>query len=203
MAHAKKTARKSVRTRSASAHKPAGNDAVAILKADHRQVEKWFDACLAARAQTRKQDFAQKICQALRIHTEIEHEIFYPAFLEATDEEDIHHEAEIEHESAKKLIAEIERCAPEDEYYDARIKVLSEMIKHHVNEEEKRDGMFAKARHSRMDLRALGEQLASRKAQLMASEADTEEQGGSAAASHNSNESNERIGSDSRVAARR
>ena len=115
----------------------------------------------------RKKKLAAQICQALEVHTEIEHEIFYPAFLEATEEEDIHHEAEVEHESAKKLIAEIEGSGPDDDYYDAKVKVLSEMIKHHVNEEEKRDGMFAKARQSDMDLKELGSQLAARKQDLM------------------------------------
>jgi hemerythrin superfamily protein len=164
MAKARKTARKSAKKRSAGA-----NDAIALLKADHRQVEKWFGEFESARAPGRKQDLAQKICQALEVHTEIEEEIFYPAFLEATKEEDIHHEAEIEHQAAKKLIAEIEQSGPDDEYYDAKVKVLSEMIKHHVNEEEQRGGMFAKARQSDMDLKTLGEQLAERKQQLMRS----------------------------------
>ncbi len=101
------------------------------------------------------------------MHTKIEEEIFYPAFLEATEEEDIHHEAEVEHDGAKNLIAQIEASGPEDDYYDAKVTVLSEMIKHHVKEEEKRDGMFAKARSAGMDLQALGEQLAARKAELM------------------------------------
>jgi hypothetical protein len=142
-------------------------DAISLLKADHREVEGWFEQFEKARSDDRKLELANKICTALKVHTLIEHEIFYPAFLEATQEEDIHHEAEIEHESAKKLIAEIEGSGPQDEYYDARVTVLSEMVKHHVNEEEKRDGMFAKARKSDMDLVALGEQLATRKQELM------------------------------------
>jgi len=103
----------------------------------------------------------------LTVHTTIEEEIFYPAFLEATEQEDLHHEAAVEHDGAKKLIAEIESSGPDDDYYDAKVTVLSEMIKHHVNEEEKRDGLFAKSRQSEMDLAALGEQLASRNAELM------------------------------------
>jgi hypothetical protein len=145
----------------------AGEDAIALLKADHRQVEEWFEQFESTRSADRKKKLAAQICQALEVHTEIEHEIFYPAFLEATEEEDIHHEAEVEHESAKKLIAEIEGSGPDDDYYDAKVKVLSEMIKHHVNEEEKRDGMFAKARQSDMDLKELGSQLAARKQDLM------------------------------------
>ena len=104
----------------------------------------------------RKQELATKICKALKVHTTIEEEIFYPAFLEATDEKDIHHEAEVEHNGAKKLIAEIEESSPDDEYFDAKVKVLSEMIKHHVKEEEKPGGMFAEARESDMDLDSAG-----------------------------------------------
>ena len=146
---------------------PASQDAIALLKADHRQVEEWFEQFESTRSDDRKKKLAGQICQALEVHTQIESEIFYPAFLEATEEEDIHHEAEVEHDSAKKLIAEIEGSGPDDEYYDAKVKVLSEMIKHHVNEEEQRGGMFAKARESDMDLKALGEQLAARKQELM------------------------------------
>ena len=146
--------------------KPAAKDAVALLKADHRQVEEWFAQFEKARDDERKQELASKICNALKIHTAIEEEIFYPAFLEASDDIDIHHEAEIEHRGAKNLIAEIEACSPGDEYFEPTVKVLSEMIKHHVKEEEKPDGMFAVARESNMDLVALGEELAARKAEL-------------------------------------
>jgi hypothetical protein len=167
------------------------------LKADHRQVEEWFEQFQSTRSEDRKAALSQQICQALKVHTQIEEQIFYPAFLEATAEEDVHHEAEVEHDGAKKLIAEIERRGPDDEYFDARVTVLSEMIKHHVNEEEKRDGMFAKARKSDMDLAALGEELASRKAQLMG-EAETD---GDAAAS-GSRGANARSDSNTDVTAR-
>lgn len=167
MPKGKKTARKSARRSPGAARRSASQDAIALLKADHREVEDLFEQFESARSGSRKEDLAQKICQALKVHTQIEAEIFYPAFLEATEEEDIHHEAEVEHDGAKKLIAEIEASGPEDEYFHARVTVLSEMIKHHVNEEEQRDGMFAKARQSRMDLAELGERLAARKAELM------------------------------------
>ncbi len=170
MAKGKKSARKSARRGPMPPRNGAQKDAIALLKADHRQVEGWFAQFESARVGSRKEELAQKICQALKVHTQIEEEIFYPAFLEATGEEDIHHEAEVEHNGAKKLIAEIEASGSDDEYYDAKITVLSEMIKHHVNEEEKRDGMFAKARQSEMDLGAIGERLASRKEQLTRSE---------------------------------
>jgi Hemerythrin HHE cation binding domain. len=141
-------------------------DAIALLKADHRQVEEWFEQFEKARDGDRKQQLATQICDALTVHATIEEEIFYPAFLAATGETDIHHEAEVEHNGAKKLIAEIEESSPDDEYFDAKVTVLSEMIKHHVKEEEKSDGMFSKARDSDMDLDALGEQLQARKAEL-------------------------------------
>jgi hemerythrin superfamily protein len=141
-------------------------DAIALLKADHREVEAWFEQFEKSRSESKKAELAQKICLALKVHTTIEEEIFYPAFLEATEETDLHHEAEVEHDGAKKLIAEIEASGPENEYFDARVKVLSEMIKHHVKEEEQPGGMFAEARDSEMDLEELGTQLAERKAEL-------------------------------------
>lgn len=141
-------------------------DAIALLKADHRRVEKWFGQFEKTRSGARKDDLARQICNALQVHTKIEEEIFYPAFLEATEEKDIHHEAEVEHNGAKKLIAEIESSDSQDEYFDAKVTVLSEMIKHHVREEEKSGGMFAKARQSDMDLKHLGERLTARKAEL-------------------------------------
>lgn len=164
-------AKKSTRSRSTRASNGRTPDAIALLKADHRQVEEWFEQFEKARDDDRKQRLATKICNALRMHTIIEEEIFYPAFLEATDETDLHHEAAVEHDGAKKLIAEIEASSPDDDYFDAKVTVLSEMIKHHVKEEEQPGGMFSKARSSDMDLDALGEQLAMRKAQLEA-EAD-------------------------------
>lgn len=159
--------RSTTNAKSRSGSSQPGRDAITLLKADHRQVEAWFGQFDKARSDERKVDLARKICGALKAHTVIEEEIFYPAFLKATRETDIHHEAAVEHDGAKKLIAQIEASGPQDEYYDAKVTVLSEMIRHHVNEEEKRDGMFAKARQSDMDLEALGAQLAARKAQVI------------------------------------
>jgi hemerythrin superfamily protein len=149
-------------TSSRSSQRP---DAIALLKADHRQVEEWFSKFEKAN-KSRKQQLASNICEALTVHTMIEEEIFYPAFLEATDDKDTHHEAVVEHASAKQLIAEIQGMSPEDDYFDAKVTVLSEMIKHHVKEEEQPGGMFAEARKSGMDLKALGEQLLARKKEL-------------------------------------
>ena len=163
MAKAKKSARSNSST---------GNDAIALLKADHRQVEQWFEQFEKTRDDDRKLKLATNICNALKVHTSIEEEIFYPAFLAATEDKDMHHEAEVEHDGAKNLITQIEASSPDDDYYDAKMKVLSEMIKHHVKEEEQPGGMFAEARDSDMDLQALGEQMAARKAELEAGMGD-------------------------------
>ena len=144
-------------------------DAVALLKADHKQVRDWFEEFEGLRSAAKKKVLAQEICNALTVHAKIEEEIFYPAFLAATKDKDMHHEAIIEHDGAKKLIAEIESSDPSDDYYDSKMHVLSEMIKHHVKEEEQKDGMFAEAKQARkIDLQELGAQLFERKNQLMA-----------------------------------
>jgi hemerythrin superfamily protein len=144
-------------------------DAIALLKADHRQVEQWFESFEKARSSERKRQLASNICAALRVHTTIEEEIFYPAFLEAAKDKDLHHEAVVEHAGAKHLIGEIEESGPDDEYFDSKVTVLSEMIKHHVKEEEQAGGMFAEARKSKMDLDALGARLSERKHELESS----------------------------------
>jgi len=143
-------------------------DAIALLKADHRQVEAWFSQFSKSRSPQKKQQLAIHICDALTVHTTIEEEIFYPAFIEATGDKDIHHEAVVEHAGAKQLIAEIQSMSPHDDYYDAKVTVLSEMIKHHVKEEEHPGGMFSEAKKSDMNLQALGDQLLARKRELQA-----------------------------------
>ena len=143
-------------------------DAVALLKADHKQVKAWFAEFAATKSSKKKEKLAASICKALTVHTQIEEQIFYPAFLAATRDKDMHHEAVIEHGGAKKLIAEIQASGPSDDYFDSKVHVLSEMIKHHVKEEEQPGGMFAEARQSRkMDLKKLGATLAERKRALM------------------------------------
>jgi len=150
---------------------PRGNgnsvDAVALLKSDHRTVEELFERFENTTGKAAKAKIAQQVCMELMVHSTIEEEIFYPAVKDAVDEE-IHDEAYVEHDGAKVLIAEILGGSPDDEFYDAKVKVLSEMIKHHVKEEEQRDGMFAQAKKGDVDMRALGQQLAARKAELTA-----------------------------------
>ena len=144
-------------------------DAVALLKADHRKVEELFEKFEKASGDGRKKALAEQICMELTVHTELEEKIFYPA-CEGKVEEDLLKEAYVEHDGAKVLIAEIEAGGPDDEYYDAKVKVLSEQIEHHVEEEEKRmEGLFAQARKAGLDMDALGEQMAARKAELVAS----------------------------------
>jgi hemerythrin superfamily protein len=170
MAVAKQTETRKKASAKVATKKTAGRkaiDAVALLEADHREVEKWFAAFESSRSDQRKAELAAKICKALRVHTEIEEEIFYPAFLEATGEEDMNDEAIIEHDVAKKLIAEIEEMTPGEDFYDAKMKVLSEIIEHHVEEEEEKGGMFAQMRKSDIDLEVLGAEMAARKKQLM------------------------------------
>jgi hypothetical protein len=142
-------------------------DAIKLLKDDHRQVEEWFEEFEKTNSGSKKQKLANNICLALEVHTQIEEEIFYPACREAGLEEDLMDEADVEHDGAKKLIAEIEDGKPGDDHWDAKVKVLSEMIKHHVKEEEQRDGMFAKAKKADLDLDALGEEMQARKTELM------------------------------------
>lgn len=141
-------------------------DAIALLKADHRKVEGLFESFENARGAERKQKLVQQICMELTVHTLIEEEIFYPACKGAI-EEDLLDEAYVEHDGAKVLIAELLGSGPDEDFYDAKVKVLSEQIEHHVEEEEKRsEGMFAQARKAGLDMDLLGETMRARKAQL-------------------------------------
>ena len=172
MAKSKRKSNGQASSKAASAR--SQQDAIAVLKSDHREVEGLFKQFEEASSKARKGTIAQEICTALLAHATIEEELFYPAFLEATQEKDLHHEAEIEHAGAKKLIAEIEQSSPADDYYDAKVTVLSEMIKHHVKEEEQPGGMFAIARQSEMDLQGLGRQLMARKREMQGNRASHE-----------------------------
>jgi hypothetical protein len=143
-------------------------DAIGLLKADHRKVEALFAKFEKAKDAKTKKALATEICTELSVHATIEEEIFYPACRDAV-EEDLRTEAYVEHDGAKVLIAELAGSNPDNEFYDAKMKVLSEQIKHHVKEEEKPgEGFFAQARKGGVDMDALGEQLAARKAELLA-----------------------------------
>jgi hemerythrin-like domain-containing protein len=146
----------------------APRDAVALLKQDHRTVEALFDQFEEAEESEQSQ-LAERICQLLTVHTQIEEEILYPAAKEAfsddEEEEDMVYEAQVEHSSAKELIARIEGMTPDDETFKATVKVLSEYIKHHVKEEETE--MFPSLKKAELDLKELGSQLQERKLALM------------------------------------
>jgi hypothetical protein len=143
-------------------------DAIALLKQDHRTVEELFAQFEKASGDGRKQKLAEEICLELSVHAAIEEEIFYPA-CEGKVEEELLKEAYVEHDGAKVLIAEIEAGGEQsDEFFDAKVKVLQEQIEHHVEEEEKRmEGLFSQARKAGLDMDALGEQLALRKQELV------------------------------------
>jgi len=140
-------------------------DAIALLKEDHRAVEKLFKDFEDAKGDGRKQKLAQRICLELTAHTILEEEIFYPA-CEGKIDEDKLKEAYVEHDAAKLLIAEIEAGEGQgDDFFDAKVQVLGEQIEHHVEEEEKE--LFPEVRKADIDLNALGEQLAGRKRELL------------------------------------
>ena len=154
--------------------KPQFTDAIALLKADHRKVEELFEQFQKARGDSRKQALAHEICNELKIHTMIEEEIFYPAF-RGKIEEDTLDEAYVEHDGAKVLINDIESSDSSADFYDAKVTVLSEEIKHHVHEEEMpSDGMFAQCRRTDVDLVELKDRMLTRKEELLA----TAENGG-------------------------
>jgi hypothetical protein len=142
-------------------------DAIALLKADHRKVEDLFAKFKSARGAEKKQRLVSEICAELTIHTIIEEEIFYPACKGAV-EEGMVEEAYVEHDGAKVLVAELEAGSPSEEFYDAKVTVLSEQIKHHVAEEEKRsEGLFAQARAAGLDMNDLGARMKARKQELL------------------------------------
>ena len=143
-------------------------DAIALLKQDHREVEDLFEQYENAKGDSRKAKLATQICSALIAHTMIEEEIFYPA-VRGQIEEDTVDEAYVEHDGAKVLIQELMNGSPDDDFYDAKMTVLSEEIKHHVHEEEARsEGMFAQARNAGVDVAELGQQMRQRKEELLA-----------------------------------
>ena len=141
------------------------NDAISLLMKDHKDVKAMFELFegLTDRSKVSKKKIADQICHALTIHTHIEEEIFYPAVRQAIKDDDMMDEALVEHASAKELIVQILDMDAGDDLFDAKVKVLSEQIEHHVREEE--DEMFPKVRKTPLDLAALGEEMAARKEQ--------------------------------------
>jgi len=141
------------------------NDAIQLLRSDHRETEDLFQQYMDSKNGPQKKRLVGEICRALRVHTEIEEKIFYPAARKAMSETDLVDEAVVEHASAKDLVAQLEKGNVGDDLYDAKVKVLSELVGHHVKEEEAE--FFPKARASGLDMHELGEQMAELKAKLM------------------------------------
>jgi hemerythrin superfamily protein len=162
---AKTAAARKTQTKTQSA-RSEGMNAIELLKHDHREVEEYFEEYEDLEDDAEKAELSAKICQALKVHAQIEEEIFYPAAREATRDEDLLDEALVEHAGAKRLIEEIESMEVGDDLYDAKIRVLGEQIKHHVKEEE--EELFPEAKRSDMDLKAVGKDLEVRKMELMA-----------------------------------
>jgi len=139
-------------------------DVLALLKADHDLVQGLFDKFDKAQTDKQKAALAEQICTELTIHAQIEEEIFYPAVRDAIDEDDLMDEANVEHASVKDLIAQIMESKPGEDQFDAKVTVLGEYVKHHVEEEQSE--MFPKVRKADLDLKELGSALSARKAEL-------------------------------------
>lgn len=146
-----------------NADKP--QEATALLRADHKLVSGLFEDYESARSTAKKKELVDKICSELSLHAQIEEEIFYPAVKAALKDKELIPEASVEHETLKNLMAQVEGKEPDGEMFDAKIKVLSEYVKHHVKEEQ--NEIFPKAKASKLDMLALGEQLLKRKAELI------------------------------------
>ena len=144
---------------------PKPRDAIALLRADHSKVSALFEQYERTRSAAKKSTIVAQICTALAVHAQIEEEIFYPAVKQAMKDKELVPEALVEHASVKSLIAQVEGVKPDGEMFDARIKVMSEFVKHHVKEEQ--NEMFPKARKTKLDMNQLGARLAERKQQLL------------------------------------
>ncbi|HEY9237284.1 MAG TPA: hemerythrin domain-containing protein [Burkholderiaceae bacterium] len=150
--------------RTASAAKKA-QDAIAMLRADHKKVSGLFEDFEKSRSTAKKKSIVATICGELTVHAQLEEEIFYPAVKAALKDRELVPEATVEHATVKDLIAQLEGVEPDGEMYDAKVKVLSEYIKHHVKEEQ--NEMFVRAKKTRLDMTELGARMAARKSELL------------------------------------
>lgn len=144
-------------------------EAIALLRADHKAVDALFADYEKARAPSKKKQLVSKICTELSVHAQVEEEIFYPAVKLALKDKELVPEAIVEQATMKDLIAQVEGVEPDGEMFDAKIKVLSEYVKHHVKEEHTE--MFPKAKATRLDMLELGARIAERKKVLLAERA--------------------------------
>ncbi|MGV3590644.1 MAG: hemerythrin domain-containing protein [Gammaproteobacteria bacterium] len=159
--------KKSTRAKASSPRSSSrATNAISILRADHKLVNDLFEQFESTRSSAKKQKLVQQICTELTIHAMVEEEIFYPAFKQALKDGELVPEAIVEHDTLKALIAQVEGVEPDGEMYDAKVKVMSEYVKHHVKEEQ--GEMFPKAQKSRLDLDELGAMIIQRKEELMA-----------------------------------
>jgi hemerythrin-like domain-containing protein len=151
--------------------KSSKSDVLALLKADHDKVRKMFKEFekLEADDSEEKAQLVKQTCAELKVHTQIENEIVYPAIRQAIEDDDMMDEALVEHEAAEELISQLEELQPGDELFEAKFTVLGEYVNHHIAEEQKK--MFTKAKKADIDLVSLGEQVAERKKELMKGEA--------------------------------
>ena len=170
-------------TRSKARHGSAGKDAIALLESDHTAVQRLFKRFEKLKDgegnDEEKAELVRHICDELKVHTQIEEEIFYPAVRDAIDDDALMDEAEVEHAGAKETISHLESMHPGDELYDAKVTVLGEYVNHHIKEEEGR--MFPEVRKSGLDTKALGTQMMERKHELQDQterESDAEEGAG-------------------------
>lgn len=143
-----------------------GLDATKLLRADHKLVSSLFAEYEKTRSADKKKTLVSRICQELSVHAQVEEEIFYPAVKRALKDKELVPEATVEHASLKALIAQVEGVEPDGEMFDAKIKVLSEYVAHHVKEEQTE--IFPKAKASKLDLLELGAEMATRKEELLA-----------------------------------
>lgn len=158
---------KNASNRATRGEKPSrAPDAIALLRADHKRVGALFADYDKTRTVEKKKQLVTQICTELSVHAQVEEEIFYPAVKRALNDKDLIPEATVEHATLKTLIAQVEGVEPDEEMFDARIKVMSEYVKHHVKEEQKE--MFPKAKTTKLDMVQLGARMSERKAKLLA-----------------------------------
>jgi hypothetical protein len=148
-----------------TAKAPVHREATAMLRADHKLVSDLFEQYEKSRSTDRKKELVAQICKELTVHAQVEEEIFYPAVKAALQDHELIPEANVEHATLKDLIAQVEGLEPDGEMFDAKIKVMSEYVKHHVKEEQ--NEIFPKARATQLDMTELGEQITARKQELM------------------------------------
>ena len=156
--------------------KAKATGAVELLKEQHDKVKKAFKEFekLDREDNEAQQQLVQRVCEDLKLHTTLEEELFYPAAREAIDDEDILNEAQVEHETAKMLIEQLENMGPEDPNFHATFTVLGEYVLHHVKEEE--GEMFPQVKKTDLDLEELGARMRRRMEELMGEAADEEKQ---------------------------